>query len=160
MDPDLAAGPKDRDRISDKEYVIIRDWTQMADDLVALQIVRWFAPASSQLLPSMKFLVLGTLLLLLAITSYPFDHGGWLMTIMVMLMIFVAWVAGVVLIGTNRDELISRVSDTAPGRLTFESNFVASILTTIGPIVGALFALSFDISDLLHTWFGPIFRMF
>ena len=61
-------------KVAPHEHVIVRDWARMAEDLVALQIVRWFAPALSQLLPIMKFLVLGSLCLLLAVSSYPFDH--------------------------------------------------------------------------------------
>jgi hypothetical protein len=146
-------------RLDRDEHRMLSDWARVADDLVALQIVRWFGPASSQLLPIMRFLVLGSLLLLLAITSYPFDHAGWLMTVMVTLILFVAWAIGIVLTGTNRDELISRVSDTTPGRFSFDSGFVGSLLTMIGPLLAALLAISFDLSDLLHTWFGPIFQL-
>jgi hypothetical protein len=151
--------PQDRHRANLNERRILRDWAQMAEDLVALQIVRSFAPASSQLLPIMRSLVMGSLLLLLAITSYPFDHSGWLMTVMVALILLIAWSVGTVVVGTNRDELISRVSDTAPGRLSPDGGFVASLATTIGPLLGALLAISFDLADLLHTWFGPIFQL-
>lgn len=152
--------PQDRRRLDDDEYEVLRDWTRAAEDLVALQIVRWFAPASSQLLPIMRFLVLGSLLLLLAVTSYPFDHSGWLLIVMVTLILFVAGSVGIVLVGTYRDELISRISDTAPGRLSFDSSFITSLVTMIGPLLGALFAISYDLSDILHTWFGPIFQLF
>jgi hypothetical protein len=29
----------------------------------------------------------------------------------------------------------------------------------MGPLLAALLAISFDLSDLLHTWFGPIFEL-
>jgi hypothetical protein len=147
-------------KLKTPERAVIRDWVTMAEDLIALQIVRWFAPALSQLLPMMQFLVIGSISLLLAVTSYPFGHQGWLMTLMVGLILVVAIVVANVLIGVNRDELISRVSNTTPGRLNFDSNFVGSILTTFAPLVGAVLAVSFDLSDLLHTWFGPLFQLF
>ena len=152
--------PKDRAQFSDDEYAVMRDWVRMAEDLVALQMVRWFAPALSQLLPIMKFVVIGSLFLLLTLTSYPFDHQGWMMTVMVAILLFVGGIVMVVLVGVNRDELISRVSDTAPGRVTFDNAFLNLCLTTIGPIAAALFAISFDVSDLLHTFFGPVFQLF
>ena len=138
----------------------MRDWVRMAEDLIALQIVRWFAPAISQFMPLMQFLVVGSISLLLTVTSYPFDHQGWLMTMMVSLLVLVAVVVATVLLGVNRDELISRVSNTTPGRLTFDSHFVSAILTMFAPLIGALVAISFDLSDLLHTWFGPLFQLF
>jgi hypothetical protein len=150
----------DKNLADDEKLVILRDWARTAEDLVALQIVRWFAPALSNLVPMMQFLVLGSLSLLLAVTSYPFDHQSWLTTMMICLIVFIGVVVGSVLVGANRDELISRVSDTKPGSLNFDSNFVGSLLTIIGPLVGALIAVSFDISDLLRTWFGPLFQFF
>ena len=125
-------------KITPREHEIVRDWVRMAEDLIALQIVRWFAPALSQLVPIMQFLVIGSIALLLAVTSYPFDHQGFLMTMMVLLIVFVAAVIGSVLLGINRDELISRVSDTTPGRFKFDSHLATSLLTMIVPLVGAL----------------------
>ena len=82
------------------------------------------------------------------------------MTAMVTLIVLVAWVITTTLIGVNRDELISRVSDTRPGRISFDSGFVNLLLTMIAPLLGALLAISFDLSDLLHVWFGPVFQLF
>jgi hypothetical protein len=145
--------------ITPHEHEIVRDWVRMAEDLIALQIVRWFAPALSQFVPLMQFLVIGSISLLLAVTSYPFDHQGFLMTMLVLLIIFVAAIIGSVLLGVNRDELISRVSDTTPGRFNFDGQLVTSLLTMIVPLIGALLAVSFDLTDLLHTWFGPLFQL-
>jgi hypothetical protein len=108
----------------------------------------------------MQFVVMASLALLLAAMSYPFDHQGWLTTIMVFLILFVGFVVSTIIVGINRDELISRVSDTAPGKLSFDSNFISSLVTMLGPLVGALVAISFDVSDLLHAWLGPLFQYF
>jgi hypothetical protein len=159
-DYDEKAASTDSSRVTPHEHTVVRDWARMAEDLVALQIVRWFAPALAQLLPIMKFLVLGSLCVLLAVSSYPFDHSGWLMTVIVSLIIFVALVVGTVLVGVNRDEMISRVSDTTPGWLSLDSGFVRSFLTMLVPLLGALLAISYDLSDLLNVWFGPLFRLF
>ena len=108
----------------------------------------------------MQFIVLGSLSLLLAAMSYPFDHQGWLTIMMACLIVFVAGVVTMILVGINRDELISRVSDTTPGRLTFNSSFLTSLVTTFGSLLGALLAISFDVSDLLRAWFGPLLQFF
>ncbi len=51
--------PEDRSKIEDQELVLVRDWTRMAEDLIALQIVRLVSPALSQFIPIMQFLVFG-----------------------------------------------------------------------------------------------------
>jgi hypothetical protein len=50
----------------------------------AYEIVRWYASALSQLVPITTFLVVGSLSLLLAVSSYPVDQQGWFMTLMVL----------------------------------------------------------------------------
>ena len=128
--------PAQGQKLSEDERATLRDWVRMAENLIALQIVRWFAPALSQLLPIMQFLVISSISLLLAVTSYPFGHQGWLMTLIVGLILVVAIVIANVLVGINRDELISRVSDTTPGRLKLDSKFISAILTTFAPLIG------------------------
>jgi hypothetical protein len=146
--------------LTDDQLAILRDWARMAEDLIALQIVRWFAPTLSHLLPMMQYVVLASISLLLVVTSYPFDHQGWLTTMMVCLIVLVGSVVAIILVGVNRDELISRVADTAPGRLTMDSSFVGSLLTMVAPLVAALVAVSFDLSDLIRTWLGPLLPYF
>jgi hypothetical protein len=144
---------------SQRELELVRDWARTAEDLIALQVVRWFAPALSQFLPTMTFLVLGSICLLLAVSSYPFDQQGWLITVPVTLIMLVGAVICTVIIGINLDELISRVSDTTPGRLSWDSAFVAQLMTTVVPLLAALLAVSLDFSDMLRTLFGPLLQL-
>ena len=51
------------------------------------------------------------------------------------------------------------MSNSTPGRFKFDGPLVTSLLTMIVPLVGALLAVSFDLTDLLHTWFGPLFQL-
>jgi hypothetical protein len=151
--------PEQSKALTNDQLAILRDWARMAEDLIALQIVRWFAPTLSHLLPMMQYVVLASISLLLVVTSYPFDHQGWLTTMMVCLIVLVGSVVAFILVGVNRDELISRVADTAPG-LTMDSTFVSSLLTMVAPLVAALVAVSFDLSDLIRTWLGPLLPYF
>jgi hypothetical protein len=146
-------------KLTDQEFQSLRDWVLLAEDFVALHFVRWFAPAICQLWVIIRFLVLASLSLLLAITSYPFARQGWLLTWMATLLSFVAVVIGVVVIGSNRDEFMSRVSDTAPNRLTLDGRFAYSALTMIVPLLGALAAVSFDLADVFRTLLGPLDRL-
>jgi hypothetical protein len=152
--------PADLAKLTERQHTIIRDWARVAEDLVALQIVRWFAPPLAQALSIMRFLVLATLSLILATMSYPFDHQGLLMTATTIVLACVAWVVATVLIGANRDELMSRVSDKTPGRVSFNFDFVSSLLTFLVPLLGALLAMSYDLGDLFRTWFGPFWQYF
>ena len=61
-------------------------------------------------------------------------------------------------VGFNRDELVSRISNTAPNQLKLNGNLVGVVLTYILPLVGVLAAFSFDTSDTLRSLLDPILR--
>ena len=69
--------------------------------------------------------------------QYPFPfqdlliHGLGLLIAALVVMILV------IVLGFNRDELISRISDTAPNRLKLDQTLVSGLLTYIVPLVGA-----------------------
>jgi hypothetical protein len=136
------------------------EWTRLAEDLLALLYLWWLAPLLAQVWTLIGFLVVGSLALLFAISSYPFTfqehllHGmGFLISVLVLMIL-------VIVVGFNRDEMISRLSSTAPNRLKFDQNLVGGLLTYIVPLVGALAAISFDAADTLRTVLDPILRQF
>ena len=65
-----------------------------------------------------------------------------------------------VVIGFNRDELISRISNTTPNRLKLDQGLVGGIMTYILPLLGVLAALSFETSDTLRSLLDPLLRHF
>ena len=88
----------------------VREWTEMAEDLIVLQLLRHLSQFVAQLRVMVSFIVLGSFTLLLAINSYPFpmqNRAEFLLTILI------AVAAATILrliIGINRDETISRVA--------------------------------------------------
>ena len=145
--------------VVDAKLGLLRDWVEMAEDLVALHIVRWLGAAMAQVWTMIGFLVIGSVCLLLAVTSYPFPRQGRLMDAVGLLIAGVVAVVLSVVIGTNTDEVLSRVKNTRPG-LTPDATMLGHLATFVVPLLGVLAAVSFDMSDLLRSWLDPIFRIF
>jgi hypothetical protein len=133
-------------------------WIRLAEDLAALSFLRWLASALAQIWILIGFLVLGSVSLLLAISSYPYPHQHRMMFGLGLLVAFLAVTIFRIVLGINREELISRISNTIPNRLKLDGQLMTNILTYVVPLVGALAAFSFDSSDTIRTLLDPILR--
>ena len=120
--------------------------------------MRWLAAALAQVWILIGFLVLGSLSLLLAVNSYPFPYQERLMLGIGLLIGALVVTILMIVVGFNRDELISRIANTAPNQTKLNPNLVGSFLTYIVPLVGVLAAFSFDTSDTLRSLLDPILR--
>ena len=113
------------------------EWVQLAEDLMAMLFMRWLAVALAQVWTLIGFLVVGSLALLLAISSYPFPFQSGLLFGMGLLIGALVLMILAIVVGFNRDELVSRLSNTAPNRLKLDQNLMGGFLTYIIPLAGA-----------------------
>jgi hypothetical protein len=100
----------------------------------------------------------GVIMMLFAVSSYPFPAQGRL--------VLFNWVFVLVTVGTcafvyfsmNRDRVLSLLSGTAPGKVSWNTTFVLQILThgvlPILAVLGAAFPAKFG---LLAQWIGGLF---
>lgn len=79
----------------------------------------------------LAFVTLGSLLTLLAVTSYPFQPHDWLLAITWTLILTAALVAMVVLVQVDRNAVLSALSGTTPGRVTWNREFVIPLLVFV-----------------------------
>jgi hypothetical protein len=130
------------------------------EELLALHSARWIGGALGRIWTLIGFLVVSSLSLLFSITSYPFPEQPRVMTVLGLGIAGLLVIIVRVVIGTNRDEVISRVSDTAPGRITWDSRLFGHLGAFVVPLVGVLAAISFDVLDFFRAILGPILRLF
>ena len=115
-------------------------WVPIAENVVATQIIIYVAQFFAQLRSLVVATMVCSSLLLLSATSYPF-HPERLLLICLM-GLSGAGIAAViwVLLEMNRDEVVSRILKTTPGKLSFDSGIVSSFLTYVVPTIGLLTA--------------------
>ena len=131
-------------------------WIAQAEGLVATQVVLYLSQFFVQLRNLVLASVVCSSLLLLAATSYPFHPEKLLLVCL--LGLSGAGLAAViyVLIEMNRDELVSRVGKTTPGKFSFDSGFLGSFATYIVPVVGVLTA---QLSGSFRWVLEPLMRV-
>ena len=135
----------------------LRRWLRGAEDLIALVLARQIGWLYAYCKSRVTFLVVGLLALTLALTSYPFQPQGFLLTATVLLAAITAVVV-VIAVQANRDEVLSRINKTTPNQFTFDRQFLLTLVTYVVPLLGMLGALSYGMSDVIRSWFEPLFR--
>jgi len=112
---------------------------------------------STQLALTLTFLTLGSLLLMLAAGTYPFEFEHSINILSWAVVIAVAGAAVWVLIDMNRDAVRSRLSGTTPGRVTFDREFMSSTLWHgLVPLLAVAATRFPSIGNLMSTWFEPL----
>jgi hypothetical protein len=134
-------------------------WVRTAEDFVAIEAVNYLSQFFVQLRNLVTSLTVGTLLLFLAMVSYPFQPQRLLLTYLGVLVVCLATGAMWIFLQIEKDELVSRVLKTTPNRISFHPTFVSSVLTYVVPLLGVLALLSNDLSDLLHSLLDPVFKL-
>ncbi len=96
---------------------------------------------------------------MLAATVYPFFPQHELLLVLTLLGGLVAAGIGVFLVQLNRDELISRVTRTAPNRFTPDLAFFQGAVTYVLPILAAVtFQFPF-VTSSFRSLFDPLFHI-
>ncbi len=134
-------------------------WLRSAEDLIAMAVVTHISLIAAHLKNLATYLSVAPILLLLAVSSYPFQPGRLLEMCMWGLLLMVVGCVVWVYIGMEQDELLSRVSKTAPGSIAFDRQFLGSVMTFLIPLLGLALAQFPFVSDAMNQWFAPLTRV-
>jgi hypothetical protein len=131
-------------------------WVALAESVAATQVVIYISQFFVQLRNLVWAALITSSLLLMAATSYPFHPEKLLLLGLIALS--GAGMAAViyVLVEMNRDEVVSRVTRTTPGKFSFDSGFLGSFFTYIVPAAGVLAA---QLSGSFRWILEPILRV-
>ena len=123
-------------------------WFEYGEDFIASRVASFVSHLVPQLQNLIIFLTVGMLLMLLAVTSYPFQPQQLLIGFNWMFVTTVAVTVLVVLVQMERDTVLSVLSDTTPGQITWNRDFISRILIyVVVPIVGLLGAQFPDVTQ-------------
>jgi hypothetical protein len=131
-------------------------WVPLAESVAATQVVIYISQFFVQLRNLVWASIVTSSLLLLAATSYPFHPEKLLLVGLIALS--AAGMAAIVylLIDMNRDEVVSRVTRTAPGKLSLDSGLIGSLFTYVVPAAGVLVA---QLSGSFRWLLEPLLRV-
>jgi uncharacterized membrane protein len=125
--------------------------------LFALRYVVFIQATCRQIENLLFFLPLGFVLTLISLNSYPFQSShvlGWFMAI---LLVAMGIAVGFVLAAAERDEVLSRLNGTQPGKVG--KDFYLNLLSYGAlPVLTVLAAQFPAIGSFLFSWVQPLLQ--
>jgi len=128
----------------------------IANEYIAMRFGAYVRYITLQLKNLMTFMSMGFLFLLLASVSYPFAEPQTIAWSAIGSVIALLVGVGTVLMQMDRDSILSRMSETDPGKVD-KTAFLQHMLSVGGlPVLTALSALFPSIGSLLFSWLQPL----
>ena len=137
----------------------LRGWVAAAEDLIALLVVEYVQWVLGALHKLAIFLFFSLLLTTMLLSSYPFQPQSTAK--MIFLGVLLATVGSILYVMTqaNRDDVLSRISGTPPGEVTWDSSFILNtLLVCIVPMLALISSEFPEVRDALFSWLGPLMR--
>jgi hypothetical protein len=139
----------------------LRLWLRGAEEFAAVMVVDYVEWVIAQLRVLAMFLFSSLLITIVLLGAYPFQPESLVRLIFVVILL--ATVAGImsVVVQMNRDEILSRIAKTEPGKVTWDWHFVTNALVFGLVPVATLISSEFpEVRDFLFAWVGPLSRLF
>lgn len=135
-------------------------WIHAAESLIAVQLVAYMGKIFNYMRNLITFATTAAFVLLLAITSYPFQPQQ-LLTVFLWGMILSVVISSVtVFVQVERDEVLCRIAKTSPNRITFDRRFLSGLVTYgLLPVLGLLFT-QLPALQGVFSWVEPVLRAF
>jgi hypothetical protein len=135
-------------------------WTRMAEDFVAMRAVTLIHHILFQLRSLLTFALTGALALVLLVSSYPLQPSRFTAVFAWLLMLLVIAGSFAAIVFMERNEILSRLGNSGPGRLNLNITFVGQLAMYVVLPAAAVIASVFpEVSDLLFSWLEPLARL-
>jgi len=132
---------------------------EAAEELVARQVTAMINRALARLRRLTTFAIVGAVLLLFSVACYPFQPNRLLLFFAAFIAVAAIVPAIWVIVGAERDEILSRIADTEPGRIELGGAFLSQIFLVAVVPGAALVCVMFPAArGTIFDWLAPVFR--
>ncbi|HEY2930829.1 MAG TPA: hypothetical protein VGK99_03715 [Acidobacteriota bacterium] len=133
-------------------------WFRLLEDFCALQITFFASCVFSHLKNLLICSTVGGVLLILALTSYPFQQQQVLVSVIWIALAILVTMVLTVFIQMDRNEVLSRIANTEPNRLSLDRRFLSQVFTyAVLPVATFLAAQFPALGRFLFSWISPAF---
>ncbi|HVE84276.1 MAG TPA: hypothetical protein VND93_15575, partial [Myxococcales bacterium] len=130
-----------------------------AEDVFALRAMLGISWLIAQLRGMVPFVVLGPVLMILGVGSYPFQSQRMFLLFIGALMVVGVTVTLVILVQLDRDHVVSLIMGTKSGHINWTLGSLGQLLGVVGVPLLAYLAVQFpEIGDWLGGVLGPVLR--
>lgn len=136
-----------------------RVWVRLAEEYFAVQHVAYIEGVFQHLRRLGLFLLVALLLSTVLLTSYPFYPKARVELVFLGLMVCAVTIVIAMMVQMNKNEVLSRISKSDPGRLNWDMTFVLNlVLFGVLPLLSLLATEFPGIRTFLGSWLEPLAR--
>jgi len=151
--PDLLAGAAATDGGED-----LARWYKLAETYVAVGVTRIMGRMCRLLRGELSIASLGSIGVVVALTSYPFQPRGNLTLAVAFVIMSIAAIAFWILLDMDRDEVLSAIAGSKPGEVSWDWGLVSRVLSfVVLPLLGLVASQPW--SSAATSWLGQAIRM-
>ncbi len=134
------------------------DWFALGEDFLTSRVAAFLSHVVPQLQNLVIFVTAGLLLMLLAVTAYPFEPKQLLLFFNTTVILVVVSTTLVVFVQMERETILSVLSDSEPGQISWNRDFVSRVAVyVILPIISLLGAQFPEVAQQLFSWTSSFF---
>lgn len=134
-------------------------WVRAAEEFAASQVVDYIDWVLHHLRHLALYIILSLLMIAFLLSSYPFQPQSMVKAIFFMLVLASMITLLSCLVGLNRDELLSRITKTTPGVVTWNSHFAFNLaLFGAVPLLALASSELPGVREFLLGWVQPLLR--
>ena len=134
-------------------------WDRAAEELVVLRITAFIRLIFQHLRNLLGFVFMGIVLMLAAISSYPFQPKNSVMALSWFVVLATVGVITWIFVGMERDPVLSNMGKTDPGKVTLNREFLTSLVIYVFVPLLTLLATQFPgVGDVVFSVFNPAMK--
>jgi hypothetical protein len=134
-------------------------WLRLAEDFIAIQVVAYIHRLFPHLRNTLVFFTGALLLMLFAIVTYPFQPQHFLGLVLWTMMLCAVALTVMVFVQMSRNETLSRIARTEPGKVNFDRRFLSQlVLYGVLPLLSLLAAQFPEVRGFAFSWFETILK--
>lgn len=160
--PELLKGSERRDTASVFRQQFgagARLWLRAAEEFAAVQFVDWVEWVLQQMRMLAVFLFVTLLVTTALISSYPFQPQSTVKLVFGAVLIGTVGALLYVMVMMNRNEVLSHIADTDPGRVSWDWSFALNVgLVAVVPLLTLVSSEVPWLHGALFSWISPVLK--
>jgi hypothetical protein len=144
-----------RDRFDTRQ----RLWLRAAEEFAAVQVVDYVEWVLQQMRTLALFIFVTLIVTTALISSYPFQPQGEVKLVFTFLLVGTVASLLYVMVAMNRDEVLSHIADTDPGRVNWSWSFALNIgAVALVPLLTLVSSEVPGLQTALFSWIQPVLK--
>lgn len=137
----------------------LRLWLRAAEEFAAVQVVDYVEWVLEQMRMLALFLFISLLLTTVLLSCYPFEPQSIVKAVFALILLGTVGALLYVMSDMSRNEVLSRIAKTDPGRVTWDRTFVVNaVLMGIVPLLALISSEVPQLRNVLFFWITPLLR--